>query len=302
MGDQVKHSVNQALALFFGPMARWLIKAGISCRDVQELLRLAYVEEAKRSLPDGVNPENVTLISTRTGLGRAQVRQILAGVRRQGRAAERGGHRGERALAAWWHDRDFRDRLGRPRILKISKGRASFAELCQRHGGERQYPMILKDLEQAGAVRVLPGDRVQVLRRNYAAVGWTEAGMTAMGEQLGEHLETLLHNLLNPAEAEQLVCRRVVNPQVKPEYAKILARDLTSQLNAQFETFSDALTDPLHTVSDASETAEHISVTSYITRKRDTPAAPVQETSPPRQVGSQARRRPRQRQRNEERS
>ncbi|MFL6600830.1 MAG: DUF6502 family protein [Steroidobacteraceae bacterium] len=271
MGDGVKEAVNRALELLFPVIARWLLQAGFSVRDAVELLRAAYVLEAQRSIPEGIDPgKSQSLVSTRTGLSRAKVRKILAGVKRKGKAAARGGHRGERALAGWWHDRDFRDGMGRPRVLPISKGPNSFAELCRRHsGGDRQFPTILKDLEQAGAVKVLPGDRVKVLRQNYAAVAWTEAGQIAMAEQLAEHLETHLHNFLHPDDTEQWVCRRVVNPQVKHKYAGILARDLKAQIEDKFATFFDAVTDPVHTASpdDPSDQPEHLSVTAYITRK-----------------------------------
>ena len=282
MGEDVKEAVNRALELLFPVMARWLLKAGLSFRDAGELLRLAFVVEAQKSIPDGMDPKKIkSLVSSRTGLSRSQIRKILAGVQREGKAAFRGGHRGERALAGWWHDRDFRDALGRPRILQISKGSRSFAELCRRHCGERQFPTILKDLEQAGAVQVLPGDRVRVLRKNYAAVGWTEAGQIAMAEQLAEHLETHLHNFLHPEEEQQWVCRRVVNPQVKSKYAKILARDLKAQIDDKFVTFFNSVTDPLHTASpdDPADQPEHLSVTAYITRRPNVVGAPPKKVA-----------------------
>jgi hypothetical protein len=293
MGDGVKAAVTRAVELLFAVIARWLLKAGFSVRDAVELLRVAYVLEAQKSIPEGIDPAKLkSLVSSRTGLSRAQVRKILAGVERKGRAATRGGHRGERALAGWWHDRDFRDRLGRPLILKISKGPKSFAELVRRHSGERQFPTILKDLEQVGAVRVLPGDRVKVLRQNYAAVGWTEAGQIAMAEQLAEHLETHLHNFAHPDEAEQWVCKRVVNPHVKQKYAGILARDLTLQIETQFTTFFDAVTDPTCTASpsDPTDQAEHIAVCTYMIRKPSVSCPPAKEPIQPAVPTSQVRR------------
>lgn len=280
----VKDAVMQALGILLAPLVDFLMNNGVSARDSIELLRRLYVLGAQKYMPEGVEPGkiNVTLVSARTGLARSQVRRILRGASHKQGAAERGGHRGERVLAGWWHDRDFRDSRGQPRILKISKGPKSFAELCGRHGGEQQqYPMILKDLEKAGVVRVLPRDRVQVLRRNYAAVSATDAGITAMFEQLAEHLETLFHNLLHPDEGEQFICRRVSNPKVKPEYAKILAPRMAEAITSQLETFSDALTDPMHTASPLDPGGEHLSITTYMTRKPAIQRPPVLEAKKP---------------------
>jgi hypothetical protein len=270
LGVEIKQAVIDALELrLFPVMARWLAEAGVSVQDAVDLLRAAAVAEAQRSVPSGIDPESISLVSTRTGLSRRLVRKTLAGVKRQGKAALRGGHRGERVLAGWWHDTDYRDQKGRPRILQISKGTRSFEALCRTYSGERQYRTILKDLEQVGAVAILPpGDRVQALRQNYAAIGWTEVGQAAMAEQLAEHIETCLNNFGHPEGSQHWVCRRVANASVKPEYAKILVRDMRSQIEAQADSCYDALTDPQHTADPLDPRAEHISVTFYINRKR----------------------------------
>lgn len=270
MEVEIKQALIQSLELrLFPALARWFLEAGVGVQDAVELFRTAAVMEAQRSIPAGIDPQKiVSLISSRTGLSRRLVRKIRSGVKREGRAALRGGHRGERVLAGWWHDSAYRDQRGRPRILSISDSPHSFEALCRQYSGERQYRTILKDLEQAGAVAVLPGgDRVQILRQNYAAVSWTEAGQAAMAEQLAEHVETCLHNFRHPEGSQHLMCRRVVNPQVRREYANILLRDLRTHIDTETMAFYDALTDPQYTAEPADPSAEHISVTVYIHRR-----------------------------------
>ena len=276
MGVGIKQAVIEALRhRLFPVLARWFLQAGVSVQEAIDLLRAAAIAEALKSIPEGVSPRSISLTSIRTGLSRRLIRESLAArdITEESQPGA-GGHRGERVLAGWWHDLDFRDGLGRPRILPISKGRHSFDVLCRRYSGERQSRTILKDLQQVGAVAVLPGKRVQVLRQSYAAAEWTEAGQAAMAEQLAEHIETCLHNFKHPQGSQHLLCRRVVNAFVRPEYAKILQRNIRSQIDGQADIWYDMLTDPQHTANPLDPKAVHISVTSYFYRN------PVLEIQP----------------------
>lgn len=285
MGVGIKQAVIEALRhRLFPVMARWFLQAGVSVQEAIELLRAAAIAEALKSIPEGVSPDSISLASIRTGLSRRLVRESLAAQRHDASEPGVGGHRGERVLAGWWHDPDFRDKRGQPRILSINDGSHSFKTLCRRYSGETQHRTILKDLEQVGAVAVLEaGDCVQVLRRSYAAAGWTEAGQAAMAEQLAEHIETCLHNFKHPQGSQHLLCRRVANALVRPEYAKILLRDIRSRVDGQADLCYDDLTDPQYTADPLDPDAVHIAVTFYINCKpvRATPSSDQSEGSHP---------------------
>jgi hypothetical protein len=135
-------------------------------------------------------------------------------------------------------------------------------------------------LEQVGAVAVLnPGDRAQVLRRSYAAAGWTEAGQAAMAEQIAEHIETCLHNIQHPAGSQHLLCRRVANAQVRPQYAQILLRNIRSQVESQADIVYDTLTDPQYTADPLDAESEQIAVTFYVTRILNRPGGDLRQSS-----------------------
>lgn len=269
MGVGIKQAVIEALEhRLFPVMARWFLQAGVSVQEAIDLLRAAAIQEALKSVPKGISPDSISLASIRTGMSRRLVRESLSKERHVVSQPGEGGHRGERVLAGWWHDPDFRDDRGRPRILPVNAGTHSFKALCRRYSGETQHRTILKDLEQAGAVAVLErGDRVQVLRRSYAAAGWTEAGQAAMAEQLAEHIETCLHNFEYPEGSRHLLCRRVANALVQGKHAKILLRDIRDRIDSQADLCYDDLTDPQYTADPLDPDAEHISVTFYINRK-----------------------------------
>jgi hypothetical protein len=268
LGVEVNQAVIEALEYrLFPALARWLLQAGVSVQEAIDLLRTAAIAEALKVIPEGVNPDSISLASVRTGLSRRLVRESLAVKKTDAPKPGAGGHRGERVLAGWWHDPDFRDGRGHPRILPITAGNHSFKVLVRRYSGESQHRTILKDLEQVGAVAVLETrDRVQVLRRSYAASGWTEAGQTAMAEQLAEHIETCLHNFKHPEGSQHLLCRRVANALVRAEWAKIILPQIQNQVDAQADNFYDTLTDPQYTADPLDPDAVAISLTQYVHR------------------------------------
>jgi hypothetical protein len=135
-------------------------------------------------------------------------------------------------------------------------------------------------LEQVGAVEVV-GEQVQALRRSYATVGWTEAAQIEMAEQLREHLETHLNNFQHPDGTEHLLCRRVFKQRVREKEAKILARDLRSQIESQFTTFYDRLHGSPNTASAVDATSKHLSVCAYITLKASAALPSEQERMEP---------------------
>jgi hypothetical protein len=268
LGVEINQAVIEALEhRLFPVLARWLLQAGVSVQEATDLLRTAAIAEALKSIPEGVNPDSISLASVRTGLSRRLVRESLAVKKIDTPKPGEGGHRGERVLAGWWHDPDFRDVRGHPRILPIKAGEHSFKVLVRRYSGESQHRTILKDLEQVGAVAFLETrDHVQVLRRSYAASGWTEAGQAAMAEQLAEHIETCLHNFKHPEGSAHLLCRRMANALVRPEYAKIILPQLQNQVDAQADNFYDTLTDPQYTADPLDPDAVAISFTQYFHR------------------------------------
>jgi hypothetical protein len=84
------------------------------------------------------------------------------------------------------------------------------------------------------------------MSRTYATVRWTPDGIAAVGEQLNEHCETLLHNLKYPSRPRYV--RRIVNAQLDPRYVPMLARDLEQHAAVLADSFDDALNDPKATL------------------------------------------------------
>ncbi len=249
MSETLKSAIQAALLRLLHPLVKWLLEAGIGVADFLPLVKVAYVRAAReQGLASGAEPKrpNVSRIAVITGLTRGEVASILASGAAD-RPHERGRQRAERVLSGWWNDPNFHDDSGSPAVLPLRGGRRSFAALVERYSGERWLVAAIRDeLLRVKAIRRLPDGRLQAVSRSYATVRWTPDGIAAVGEQLNEHCETLLHNLKFPARPRYV--RRIVNAQLDPRYVPMLARDLEQHAAVLADSFDDALNDPKATL------------------------------------------------------
>jgi hypothetical protein len=248
MSESLKSSLRIAVLRILEPLAKWLLDAGMGVGDFQSLVKIAFVRAAREQLRDGgsgTDRPNVSRIAVLTGLTRADVNNILAGPE-AAQSSDRGRQRAERVLSGWWNDSAFRDAEGNPAILPVrGKGR-SFASLVDRYSGERLLAgSILEALLRVKAVRRRPDGKVQALSRTYATVRWDPEGVIAMGQQVKEYLETLVHNLRHPAQATYV--GRIVNAQVDPRFIPMLLRDIQEEAEGLIEATDAAINAPAHT-------------------------------------------------------
>jgi hypothetical protein len=249
MSESLKSALRTAVLHILEPLARWVLDAGMGVGDFQSLVKIAFVRAARDQMRDngdsGSRP-NVSRIAVLTGLTRVDVNSILAGPE-AAQSSDRGRQRAERVLSGWWNDSAFRDVAGNPAILAVrGKGR-SFASLVDRYGGERLLAgSILEALLRVKAVRRRPDGKVQAISRTYATVRWDPEGVTAMGQQVKEHLETLVHNLRHPAQATYV--GRVVNVQVDPRYIPLLLRDIQDEAEGLIQTTDTTINSPSYTL------------------------------------------------------
>jgi hypothetical protein len=249
VSESLKAAVHAAILRMLDPLIRLLLAVGIGVGDFMALVKVAYVRAARdegREKRGELRP-NASRIAVVTGLTRGEVAAILAADTDERRTSERGRQRAERVLSGWWNDPDFQTPVGDPAVLPISGSRRSFKELVKRYSNEPRVTPILDELLRVNAVKTLPDGTVKAISRTYATVRWNPQGIASLGEQLGEHCTTLLHNLEHPGQPRFV--RRVVNAQLDPLYRPMLVRDIQEQLQGAADSIDDALNDRRATVT-----------------------------------------------------
>ncbi len=260
MSRQLKKAASVATLRLLEPLVSFLLEARLGAGDLQRLGRRAYVRVAARdpaNFRDG--RLNVTKLASVTGLTRIEVTTILAEERGEShpartRGQDRGRVRAERVLQGWWSDPQFQDNSGGPARLSRDGARKSFAALVKRHSGDSSNASaVLRELLESQAVRRRDDGMLEAISHTCVNVRWDEEGIEALGEELAEHFETLLHNLKNPEQrrfAKRVVCKRLDAYQ-----ARVLIPELAEQAQVFLEGAEETLTRPTRAAkSGATET------------------------------------------------
>jgi len=209
--EQVLQSAHQWLK----PLVHVLLSCGITWREFAELAKTTYVEVATRSFGKRGRPTNVSRTAILTGLVRRDVRkqrQILTASRQplQGYVTK-----ASLVLSAWHLDPEFLGKDGRPVLLRMSGSGKSFAALIERSGGADVRPStLLKELVNAGAVRVRTDGRLQALQRNYIPHTMDEQLIRLWGTVIADVARTYVHNLTQTRDTRKRFERSAVNDQM----------------------------------------------------------------------------------------
>ena len=239
-----------ATAHMLSPLVRLLLDVGIGAREFQEIARLEFVRAAvakgTASHPPAVSNSDVAML---TGLTRRDIARLRDLDIIRPALTDVGYHRAERVLSAWCHDPEFRDERGNPARLPLRGERRSFGALVRKHSGDPRVRTLLRELERVKAVRRATDGKLEVVRRSYAPLTLSPAGIEEVGQEARDHLRTLIHNLRQPAQ--RLYQRRVQNISLTPSQAAILLRYLTTQADAALTALEGELNDPSPDRSDS---------------------------------------------------
>lgn len=207
--------VLQATHQWLRPLVQVLLSCGITWREFAELSKTTYVEVATSSFGKRGRPTNVSRTAILTGLVRRDVRkqrEILNASR-----PPLSGYvtKASLVLSAWHLDPEFHDNDGQPALLRMSGAGKSFSALIERSGGADVRPStLLKELVNAGSVRVRADGRLQALKRNYIPQTMDEHLIRLWGTVIADVATTYVHNLTSGGKAGKRFERSAVNEQM----------------------------------------------------------------------------------------
>ena len=159
--DEAKQTILAAFRLMFRPVAKILLRSGITWKEIADVCKATLVEVATADFGIKGRPTNVSRVAILTGFTRrevARLRNLLASEDVQ--SIERMNH-ATRVLTGWYTDSDFLGPDGSPRALAADNGDDSFAGLCRRYASDVPATTMLKELKHVGAV--IEGDAGQLI-------------------------------------------------------------------------------------------------------------------------------------------
>ena len=192
-----------ALAALLEPIARLAVARGLRCASVDDLLKAAFVEAARRAQPPTAGTRIVSRVATATGLTRREVTRLLGAA--HARPAVRPAP-ATQVFTRWIADPRLRDRQGRPRPLRRQGAAPSFEALARAVTQDVHPRSLLDELVRLGLVAE-HDDEVHVLRDSVVPAGGSDRALAFVGSNVGDHLRAAIDNVLAdaPPHLEQAV-------------------------------------------------------------------------------------------------
>ncbi|MEZ5500915.1 MAG: DUF6502 family protein [Steroidobacteraceae bacterium] len=226
MADNLKSRVIAACRRLLRPVARLLLKSGISWKEFAEVAKTVFVEVATTEFGIRGRPTNLSRVAILTGINRREVarqRELLDKGEIEDPVFVNVGHR---VLAGWHQDVDYLDSDGSPQLLGEEGPAPSFADLCSRYAGDIPASALLKELLTTGVVQRCNDGQLRVVGRNYIPARVDSERVVLGGIELEDMGATVVHNVTAPPSAALRFERQAEHPAVAiahlPEFRKFI--------------------------------------------------------------------------------
>jgi Family of unknown function (DUF6502) len=228
----VSRPIASACQRWLRPVARWLLKSGITWKEFAELSRSVFVDVAATEFGLRGRPTNVSRIALLTGLTRREVRRY----RESGEVAPLQDPRAEddlnhasRVLAGWHLDAEYIDELGRPRPLPAAGTGPTFAQLVRRYAGDIPVTALTKELLRSGSIERAADGSYRALRRYYMPRAMDGQAVERAGAVVADLVTTVEHNLSRdasePPRFEGRAQNRHIDPRQLPAFRAFMERE-----------------------------------------------------------------------------
>ena len=212
----IKKQVLSAVGYALRPMARMLLRNGVTWQEFVELGKEVFVQVAREDYGIKGRPTNTARVALITGLSRREVTRVKGVLLGERAREEVVPGRISQILSAWHLDPAFRGADGLPAVLPATGEGATLESLLRQCAGDSPYGAITKELVELGLVeRTTAGYRV--LAREYIRSPTDPDLIRQASAALHDHAETIGYNVdakrMGPARFERMASHRAVPQQ-----------------------------------------------------------------------------------------
>ncbi len=199
------------------PLARVLLRSGITYKSFAEIAKSAFVHEALLEGDAKGRITNASRVAVRTGLSRKEVRRVSEEARADRAAGEKADHAGPPAkvLHAWHSDPRFVGEEGGPLDLFFEGSSPSFTDIVRAEAGDVPPGAVRAELLRAGAVVELENGTLRPTKRYFVPGDFDEKAITVMSGMLYPFLGGLDHNS-NPQRNSAGFIQRIAYAKLPP--------------------------------------------------------------------------------------
>lgn len=190
-----QQALQDALASLMASVARLGVAQGLPYAQVEEMLRLAFVQAASAAHPGLPEHRKVSRISTSTGINRREVSRLV--LQQPRAAAPRSRSLASEVFAHWRTVAPYTDPQGQARVLPRLGDAPSFETLAQTVTRDVHPRSLLDELVRLGLARWDEAeDTVSLLSRTFTARGDQARQLAFLGDNVGDHLRAAVDNVL----------------------------------------------------------------------------------------------------------
>jgi hypothetical protein len=220
----IKRHVLAACRHLLAPIARLLLRSGVTWGEFAELSKEVFVDVARRDYGIQGRPTNNSRVAMITGLSRREVTRVRNVLIGEARAEEPPSSRVAQVLSGWHVDPDFLDDDGQPVVLRATGERRSIEALLRRYAGDLPHGAFLKELQQLGLVEKSGNDGFRVLARDYLRGPADPDIVRQLGVALHDHGATLAHNVNTERQEPARFEGMASTPRLAPRYARAFGK------------------------------------------------------------------------------
>lgn len=181
-----------------------LLKRGVSYGTFAEIAKWVFADVAKRDFVLPGKKISDTRVSVITGLTRHDVKNLLVTTSPEEHLIEEKHHRATSILNGWRLDKNYVDEKSEPKVLTIKGAENSFEKLVKDFGGDVTYRSVLDELVRAGAVELLPDNKIRLKSKIYLPKEDEGEIISILGEDVSSLIRTIDHNIENTGTKDYL--------------------------------------------------------------------------------------------------
>lgn len=226
MNSDIQNRMLNAAYACMLPLARLLLRAGITYRQFDSIAKRAFVREALAESDTRGRATNTSRVAVKTGLSRKDVKRVRDSIGSAewtgfGTTTDQSGPP-SRVLHAWHVDERFVDEDGCPRVLEFQNDSNGFSALVRAVAGDVPPGAVRAELKRSGAIIDREDGSLQAVKRYYVPGNVDEKAITVMSGMVFPMTAGVAHNS-DPARASEGFIQRFafsdsLDPSVVPQF------------------------------------------------------------------------------------
>lgn len=260
----IKSQVLTTFRLAFRPVARILLRAGVTWKELTEVMKATYVEVASHDFGLQGRPTNVSRVSILTGLTRREVRRLRDLLDGADPQVFQRMNNATRLLSGWHQDPEFAAGDGTPLALNAEGEGATFQALSKRYAGDIPVTAMLKELLHVGAVEQTADGKLHARTRYYMPALLDADAVLRSGSVLEDVGNTVAYNLHRKPQDPSHFERRASNTRIPKTAVPLFHAFLENQAQSFLEEVDAWLTEHEADATAADETVIRLGLGAYL--------------------------------------